>query len=51
MLGMRKNMGGGVMRFYTKAECDKLNGNWSASGECAKKTGGSWTWDCRNIDF
>jgi hypothetical protein len=51
MLGMRKNMGGTVMRSYTKAECDRLNGNWSANGECTKKTGGSWTWDCRNIDF
>jgi len=51
MLGMRRNVGGTVMRFYTRAECDKLNGNWSANGECTKKTGGSWTWDCRNIDF
>lgn len=52
MLGMRKNFGGGqIMRSYTKAECDKLGGNWYSSGECVKKTGGSWTWDCRNIDF
>lgn len=52
MLGMRKKFPGGqIMRSYTKAECDKLNGNWSASGECTKKTGGSWTWDCRDIDF
>ena len=39
---------GADIRLFTKAECDKLGGNWSGNGECLKKEGGSWSWDCRN---
>ena len=38
---------GADIRLFTKAECDKLGGNWSGNGECLKKDGGSWSWDCR----
>ena len=51
MLGRRKNFGGTIMRSYTKTECDTLGGNWRSSGECTKKEGGSWTWQCKDIDF
>ena len=39
---------GADIRLFTKSECDKLGGNWSGNGECLKKEGGSWSWDCRN---
>jgi hypothetical protein len=46
------------MCFYTKAQCDALNGNFAGPsgnlpagvtgvGECLLKTGGSFTWNCR----
>lgn len=48
----RKNVGpdGQVLRVYTKSECDKMKGIWNG-GECLKVGGGSWTWDCRNVDI
>ena len=53
MLGMRKDFGRGqIMRSYTRQECEgMLNGIWSANGECTKRGGGSWTWECRTLDF
>jgi hypothetical protein len=48
-LGRPEVRGGATIRVYTKAECDTLGGNYSANGECTKKTGGSFTWDCRNV--
>ena len=51
MLGTKGKLGSTQVRLYTKGECNKLNGNWSPNGECIKKGGGSWSWDCRNIDF
>lgn len=39
------------IRVYTKEECDKLDGNWHANGECIKKGGGSYSWDCRTLNF
>ena len=47
-LGRPEVRGGVTIRVYTKPECDALDGNFSANGECSKKTGGSFTWDCRN---
>jgi len=38
------------IRKYTQAECATLGGNWSASGECTKRTGGSFSWDCRVLN-
>ena len=38
----------GAIRLYTSAECTAKNGVWSVNGECIKKTGGSYSWDCRN---
>jgi len=38
------------LRLYTKQECDLLDGNFYGNGECTKKTGGSWSWDCRNLN-
>lgn len=38
----------GNIRIYTREECEqKLNGIFHASGECTKKDGGSYSWDCR----
>jgi hypothetical protein len=51
MLGMRENRGGTTIRVYTKDECDKMGGQFAGNGECLKPGGGSFTWDCRNIDF
>ena len=38
------------IRIYTRPECDKMQGNWHANGECTKKEGGSWSWDCRDLN-
>lgn len=51
MLGNKGMLGKTQVRLYTKSECDKLGGNWYQSGECLKKGGGSWSWECRNVDF
>ena len=51
MLGVKGNLGGTKVRLYTKDECDKLKGNWAPNGECIKKEGGSWSWECRDVDF
>jgi len=51
MLGQKGKLGNTQVRLYTKLECDKLGGNWAPNGECIKKQGGSWSWDCRNIDY
>jgi hypothetical protein len=51
MLGNRVTSNGQTLRIYTRAECDKMNGVWHASGECTGKQGGSFSWNCRNVDF
>ena len=38
----------GAMRLYTREECEGIDGIWHQNGECTKKTGGSYSWDCRN---
>ena len=40
----------GNMRIYSQSECDKLDGNYHGNGECTKKEGGSWSWDCRELN-
>ena len=45
---MGKAGDGASVKLFTKAECDKLGGNWFGNGECLKKEGGSFSWDCRN---
>jgi len=45
---MGKAGDGADIKLFTKSECDKLSGNWFGNGECLKKTGGSFSWDCRN---
>jgi hypothetical protein len=37
----------GSMQIYTREECDKLDGVFHGNGECGKKGGGSYSWDCR----
>ena len=37
----------GIMRVYTKPECDALGGKYFQNGECLKAEGGSYSWDCR----
>ncbi len=39
------------IRVYTKGECDVLGGNFAPSGECLRKTGGSFSWDCRALNM
>lgn len=51
MLGQKGKLGNTQVRLYTKAECDMLEGNWAPNGECIKKEGGSWSWQCRDVDF
>jgi hypothetical protein len=40
----------GTMRHYTKAQCDLLGGNWYSNGECMRSGGGSYTWNCRELN-
>ena len=40
------------MRIYTRNECEgRLNGNWNGNGECSRKGGGSYSWDCRSLNI
>ena len=40
------------MRIYKRNECEgTLNGDWHGNGECTKKGGGSYSWDCRNLNL
>jgi hypothetical protein len=36
----------GDLRLYTSEECDAMNGNYHPNGECLKKEGGSFSYDC-----
>lgn len=38
------------IRNYTKSECNTLGGTWSTNGECIKRSGGSYSWDCRCLN-
>ena len=41
----------GRIRLYNKAECEQgLNGIYIANGECFKRGGGSYSWDCRSLN-
>jgi len=58
MLGVRITSGGQVLRAYTKSECDILGGRFfptasygANQGQCLKPQGGSFSWDCRNVDY
>lgn len=51
MLGVRQVRNGTMLRIYTKRECDLLKGRFFPDGQCLKPQGGSFTWDCRNVDF
>jgi hypothetical protein len=42
-----KSSADGKAQIYTKSECDKLGGTFHGNGECTKKGGGSYSWDCR----
>lgn len=37
------------LRLYNKDECNLMGGNHYASGECHVKTGGSFSWTCKDI--
>jgi hypothetical protein len=43
-----KGGNGADIRLFSNAECDALGGNWIPNGECYRKDGGSWSWECRN---
>jgi hypothetical protein len=39
------------IRVYNQTECTKdLDGNFYSNGECLKKQGGSYSWDCRYLN-
>jgi hypothetical protein len=39
------------IRIYTQRECEeKLNGVWNDNGECTKKEGGTYSYDCRYLN-
>ena len=38
------------IRSYTKPDCDTLNGNFAGNGECLRKEGGSFSWECRFLN-
>lgn len=38
------------IRLYTGDECSALGGNPAGNGECLKPQGGSYSWDCRNLN-
>jgi hypothetical protein len=39
---------GEKLRIFSKRECDALGGIIARDGECLKKGGGSYSYDCRN---
>lgn len=49
-LGLGSPSADRAIRLYTKTECDTLNGNYYANGECLLKTGGSFSWNCRGLN-
>jgi hypothetical protein len=38
------------LRLYNADECNALNGIWHGNGECSKPQGGSYSWDCRDLN-
>ena len=40
----------GILRVYTRDECEGLSGSWHANGECSRPEGGSFSYDCREIN-
>lgn len=46
-----KRSADGNNRIYTRDECEgTLNGIWHGNGECSKKEGGSYSYDCRYLN-
>ena len=39
------------LRIYSNNDCNQLKGKWSSNGECLKPEGGSFSWDCRQLNF
>lgn len=50
-LGLGRPSGDRAIRLYNKTECDQLKGNHYANGECIKRGGGSFSWDCRFLNM
>lgn len=40
----------GNIRLYTQKDCSNLNGNFYPNGECLKREGGSYSWECRELN-
>ena len=40
----------GRIRLYTETECQNKGGLFHANGECTYPTGGSISWDCREVN-
>lgn len=47
----RKGKGndGSDLRIYEESECAQQGGIFHSNGECSKREGGSWSWDCRDL--
>lgn len=41
---------GGPIRLYSESECKSKGGEWSATGDCVYPTGGSISYDCREVN-
>ena len=41
---------GAKIRKYTASECSALGGNPGGNDECLKPGGGSFSWDCRDVN-
>ena len=41
---------GASVRMYTQTECDAKGGTWHQNGECTYRTGGSISYDCREVN-
>jgi hypothetical protein len=40
---------GETLRLFTRSECENtIGGTFAGNGECLKKEGGSYSYDCRN---
>jgi hypothetical protein len=46
----RPSADNGRIRLYNNDECNIIGGNYYPNGECIKKGGGSYSWDCRALN-
>lgn len=42
--------GGNRIRLYSSDDCSAIGGTYISNGECLRKGGGSYSWDCRSLN-